>query len=429
MNIKSIMNIKNYLNILKNRQSSAGFTITEMVFAGCLGVVVLAAAAVATALVAEDSKTASATIKIEEEMNRALDFMSTEIKKAETIEKGVVVSDLATLAADFTLPSGAIPVLALKMPKIDQTFIYYVADKPNGSKWVGPKIIYRWGPDFNINGKYTNSNSPVSWKSIPLIDEIDDTALDVNWSCPSGSSLSFDGVSNNTNGFYSCVNNNGKMAQLYLNGKVNTVHRKTKKIKKDSKIFARAEVGPPKAPTPPALTSTAIPTWELIDGILTSHVPLNLTFQVLGGDSACTPSKPFVVSTELFFNGSDQGVSLTSGQSISLPAGSATDVVVQSTKNGGGHTYPGWCQVDKVIQSTNTNQRVLALRNGDTIPSYAPLWNQGSIESFLQGYLNNGVVSIGDNQVIYLFELAYNTSPGSSSYDLQDNVVLVTVNP
>ena len=48
------------------------------------------------------------------------------------------------------------------------------------------------------------------------------------------------------------------------------------------------------------------------------------------------------------------------------------------------------------------------------------------IPFFLQKYVENGKVKIAENEAIYLFELG-TTNKKSSAFDLQDNVVLATV--
>lgn len=67
-----------------------------------------------------------------------------------------------------------------------------------------------------------------------------------------------------------------------------------------------------------------------------------------------------------------------------------------------------------------------ALFNGDTVPDYAPAYDQGNIESFLSQYISPGnLVTIGSQDIIYLFELATRNT-GASYFDMQDLVVLIT---
>lgn len=92
-----------------------------------------------------------------------------------------------------------------------------------------------------------------------------------------------------------------------------------------------------------------------------------------------------------------------------------------------GRAYLGsWLSSRYTGTSSSSRNTVVALVDGDRPPSYAPAFNQGNIKSFLRPYLDEGGnIDIGPRDVIFLFEL-YSTSPGSSFYDMQDLVVLVT---
>ena len=78
--------------------------------------------------------------------------------------------------------------------------------------------------------------------------------------------------------------------------------------------------------------------------------------------------------------------------------------------------------------SDDGSGHVLALRNGDSIPDIDPLEGQEAVASFLQDYVNaDNEVTIGDNDIIFLFELSRHTN--SHKYkvaDFQDLVVLIS---
>lgn len=74
--------------------------------------------------------------------------------------------------------------------------------------------------------------------------------------------------------------------------------------------------------------------------------------------------------------------------------------------------------------SNNGSQYVYVLKNGDQAPTYDPASGQQSLDAFLAGYIDaNGIVTIGPNDVIYLFELRF---VGNYGIDYQDCVMLVT---
>ncbi|MBX9853088.1 MAG: hypothetical protein K2X86_15200, partial [Cytophagaceae bacterium] len=78
--------------------------------------------------------------------------------------------------------------------------------------------------------------------------------------------------------------------------------------------------------------------------------------------------------------------------------------------------------------SANNDAFVRVLRNGDAVPQITGFAGQADVESYLQGYFVNGKVTLEANQAIYLFELGTNNTT-SKSYDMQDCVVLVTIDP
>jgi hypothetical protein len=69
---------------------------------------------------------------------------------------------------------------------------------------------------------------------------------------------------------------------------------------------------------------------------------------------------------------------------------------------------------------------VTVLKNGDSAPSYVPAYNQGTVKSFLAPYIDgSGKIRIGSRDLIILWE-ASTAAPGTTYFDMQDLVVLVT---
>ncbi|QQS08432.1 MAG: hypothetical protein IPK69_10590 [Phycisphaerales bacterium] len=68
---------------------------------------------------------------------------------------------------------------------------------------------------------------------------------------------------------------------------------------------------------------------------------------------------------------------------------------------------------------------MIALRNGDTVPTVAGFGKQTSVAQMLSTTTDaSGKIKLKDNQVVYLFEL-YTSNQSNSAFDLQDLVVLV----
>jgi len=79
------------------------------------------------------------------------------------------------------------------------------------------------------------------------------------------------------------------------------------------------------------------------------------------------------------------------------------------------------------IDTETGGKNVIVLRDGDTPPYFKPFGNQPEISSFLSPVMDpeTGKVSIGPNDVLYLFELGQ-TRTSAPGFDMQDLVVLVT---
>lgn len=71
---------------------------------------------------------------------------------------------------------------------------------------------------------------------------------------------------------------------------------------------------------------------------------------------------------------------------------------------------------------------VITLRDGDVVPDIAAFMDQPSIEEYVRPFIDqrDNTVVLGDNQVIFLFELGKSDS-NSPTIDFQDLVVLVTL--
>jgi hypothetical protein len=77
-------------------------------------------------------------------------------------------------------------------------------------------------------------------------------------------------------------------------------------------------------------------------------------------------------------------------------------------------------------ETNNNDAYAVVLKNGDSPPSYAPAYNQGTIKSFLSPYIDaTGKIKIGSQDLIILWE-GSTASPGTTYFDMQDLVVLVS---
>ncbi len=356
---------------------------------------------------------ASAKQTIQYNSNRALEFLTDEIRLGRKIDSDAVVA--LDEAPDFTLPSGAKPIVVFQVPDVPQRIIYYTRPIEEGEVWEGPDVIERWGPRFNEEGQYdeTEINNPENWEASILIDSIDNTAHTP--SCETGWQAS---NTDSTEGFNACVNPDEKLVKLNL---ATTTSNKTWREDVDYQVenmaFAKSNIVQGFTEDTPVFT--------LNNKQLILAQSANVKFEVLGGAITCGAGGVNIpVTTYLYKDETKQTWDTSSPLTLpNQPAGTTFDVKSVKDEN------KEFCsKKDLAVSSTDSdNPRVRVLVNGDPVPDVTPFDNQTTIDVFLWDYIEDGKISLAENQAIYLFELGSNDDTGSATFDLQDNVVLTTV--
>jgi type II secretory pathway pseudopilin PulG len=196
------MNNKKLQKLLKKNKSNAGFTLTELLVGLFMSIFVIGALGFGLMTVLQNTQSEGSKTAARNETGRALDFISDELRRAEAIEVDMSPGNLLAVAPSSIAkaPTGGEVRLALQIPGVDERVIYYVAPPQNNSPWKGPLVFYRWGPNLNADGDYTDPSDVTNWSSEALIDKIDDTPQ----------SIDCDGTGSATNtitykGFYACV--------------------------------------------------------------------------------------------------------------------------------------------------------------------------------------------------------------------------------
>jgi hypothetical protein len=431
--------------IATKSKKNAGITQLEMLLTGLFTAIVFSAAGNGLASIMKTQTQINHAIDRRIEVNRALDFMSEESRQARTIEIAGNGTDgtvtLASVAPTFagTISGYDYTVLLLELPDVSERVIYYLETPGENSVWRGPKVVYRWGPTLDAGGNYTNPHNPATWTSEPLIDQIDNTSSILT--CPIGWSMS-PGNGTIPTGFSACISPGRKGTQISLNGKINQTAGSSATYQGDKIVSAMADIPPGVAEPPDKLNSkqlnskpvadvpVPIPNCSVTNGILSCDSPATLNFKVIGDAFSCNGwgevTTAFKINdTYIKENGSNKKFRANDNRyedSFELPADSTTKVVVESNRQSG---------CGPLTRRSNESKDlpfIKALHNGDPAPDVPGWGGQDDVASFLRPYTDaNGNISIDDNQIIYLFEMW--TSTTSSTYDLQDNVVLVTVEP
>lgn len=438
---------------IASSSSEGGFTLTDLLIGSGLTLLVAAGSGTAVASMVDSSTTSNAKSERRVEMNRALDFMTTEVNRSESLVQNPASATLpSTFTASYSTISDDIntstisPVLMVKLPGSTENVVYFTATPKNGT-WKGPKVLYRWGPEFSSNGTYVNSATPSGWKPLALLDRLD--------------------------GFSATVN--GQAAQLTPTGKIQKLMGRSENYSvstdtgaKKNNLAATRFTALEGATATDIAVAPSTPLFTETNGEVVVSRQATMEVKFLGGDITCSAGGGAIPTSA--------SVQLTGGTSLNSGAVSSTSTFTRTvepnttlvvTGNAQGNsssvktstyvywqhengqtsdtekTGNKWTRKEETVVSSNcsnysftanskSNQttQVLTLLNGDTVPAFTPMGGQRSIDTFLQPYIDSstGKVKIADNQVIYLYELG-TTDSNSSAYDMQDLVVLATITP
>lgn len=83
--------------------------------------------------------------------------------------------------------------------------------------------------------------------------------------------------------------------------------------------------------------------------------------------------------------------------------------------------WGGW----RTTSATENSEYLVVLRDGDPVPNYDAGSGQQDVAAYAEPFIENGTVSLDDNQAIYLFDFN-RQGPNHETADYQDAVVLVS---
>lgn len=423
-----------------------GFTLSELLVTAFLSSIVLGVSGWGVVSLLGASKASSSQSARRMEMDRSLEFIATEIQQAIKINE-----DTATPFAPRSLnpnidPASLQVVFRLTLPDLTEPITYYIAaPRQLNRPWVGPRVVYRWGPLMDSNGEYTGN-----WDHLPLIDSIEDsaapfdtTATSVN--CPEdparpGSRWVATPLNATATGFYGCVDPTNRIAQIFHRGRIYKAFGKTEPYLAQEQAFARA------ATVGGATTSTII---VPVDTGRT-QVPQSSTVElrVLGSDIRCGPTGT-PMRTRLLINvsqpdGTQQSQTYTVQpnptpfllQSVNLQAGgsiSYTGIVPSRDDDNPNND----CRLDRISNGVGFNSdtnpsQVRVLKHGDPVPNVVGFGGSLAAKDMIDSYVDrsSNTITLPDpqRQAIILFELG-TTDTTRPAFDSQDIAILAIANP
>lgn len=416
---------------------NSGFTLTELMIAAFISISVVAFGGWGVATIISSSKTNESQNERRGELNRALDFIAAEVRESVNINSDIGSPVPTEFASSLNATSEEVnkdsiqEILRLQVPGLSSPVIYYIAS-PSAANltWRGPKVVYRWGPAFDSAGHYDVKAATSTWTHAPLIDALENN--DSTETCPTGWKSA---PESGATGFYACIDPSNKIAQLHSIGRVNKVLDATAPYPASSQAFARTAVLPP----PPSSSGSGG------GGSITLPTASTTTMKILGSAIQCGPGVP-PMNTQLVVDKVQNGqtassTTLTVDPNPPYPTIPSYDNEPAGTSFNFTGSVPAQsqnpnntCNAEKKVGSVNSLDnpaQVRILRNGDTVPTVAGFAGSLSAKKYVSEYLDSTQtkIQLPTNQYIILFELGVKDDTTSDAFDLQDLVVLATVNP
>jgi prepilin-type N-terminal cleavage/methylation domain-containing protein len=195
-----------------------GFTLLELLVASFMTAIVVGFAGWGLVRILEETSKEEIKSLNKLNLNRGLDFIAQEVASAESINDPSILIPAGAAFGGIIESGTEQNVLILKLPKATDPIIYRIAKPDSSTVWRGPRAIYRWGPNLDSNGEYTDLPDSSGWQNRVLIDEINDQTpsqdkdpcFNLGWTYSPTS---------DRKGFFSCVDNN-RIAYLFLERKV-----------------------------------------------------------------------------------------------------------------------------------------------------------------------------------------------------------------
>ncbi|MDJ0647222.1 MAG: prepilin-type N-terminal cleavage/methylation domain-containing protein [Xenococcaceae cyanobacterium MO_188.B19] len=156
------MNLYQFYKIRNQSKKSNGFTLTELLVGALISTIVIGGAGWGLMQMLNVTLDNSDQTERRAEINRAMDFVSDEIRRAKRVW---------TNYPDYTDSPGnadvanSTTVLELQIPDVDgdgddEFIAYYIKESPNiSSNWRGPQALYRLGPPLDADGEYSINSS------------------------------------------------------------------------------------------------------------------------------------------------------------------------------------------------------------------------------------------------------------------------------
>jgi len=142
-----------------HRRLQAGFTITEVLLAGLMMLIAVLVSGIGVINLLRSNYRANADSEIQNNLNRTLEFVSDEVRRASRIADSQA-EIMADQVPEEAQTPGARVVLAFQIPNPNDLnplpqIVYYTADPQDENSLTGPRVLWRYGPELDESGNYT----------------------------------------------------------------------------------------------------------------------------------------------------------------------------------------------------------------------------------------------------------------------------------
>ncbi|NET72490.1 MAG: prepilin-type N-terminal cleavage/methylation domain-containing protein [Sphaerospermopsis sp. SIO1G2] len=212
--------MKSPIKLIKaNLDINAGFTLIELLVATIIMSIVVTTALTGFIAILQQNQKAEMETQRRTNLNRALDYIANDIRRANRIEAGRATGEIMKLSiAEVQLVGRA------NKFNYDASFVSYATQAIDQTKiWEGPTTITR--------KTATTSSLLASATTNLLVDGI--KAPSTSPTCPTDSTL------NGSDGFYACIYSGGTKVDLYLYGKLSDNSNETMEVK--STVYTRSQ--------------------------------------------------------------------------------------------------------------------------------------------------------------------------------------------
>jgi len=252
-----------------HRRLQAGFTITEVLLAGLMMLIAVFVAGNGLINLLRTNYRANADSEIRNNLNRTLEFVSDEVRRAKIIAKSQ--AEIKPVPGWKDIPGEPQAVLAFQIPDprnpnnlLVQQIVYYTRNPENSL--TGPRVLWRYGPNLNANGNYEIGNYIHS----PVTDMLAATADPEKLVCPDKfKRIPTEDI--DVGGFFACVHKDRNRVILNANAQVNMTTNEKVEYSVSTTVFPRA-----------------------CRGFCDLDAPTSF-YQSRGGGSADAPSLPIVI--------------------------------------------------------------------------------------------------------------------------------------